>query len=281
MITCKTYGELHGQIQAWKDAGLKVGFVPTMGALHEGHLSLMRLAKERADKVVVSVYVNPTQFAPHEDFDSYPRDVDSDVQLLDTVGVDLLYLPLEADMYPNGPQVTVQAGKAAEGLETEFRAHFFHGVATVVHRLFQLVTPDIAVFGEKDFQQLQVIKEMVAQYKLPIEIIGGPIARDEHGLALSSRNAYLNEGEMVTARMLNQVIYNVAHRVALIQQSSDTVQTEAQISALGDEAGKMLLSAGFDKVDYVAYRENWGRVLAAGWVGKTRLIDNVGIKKAD
>ena len=259
MITIKDADELHSLVQGWKADGLKVGFVPTMGALHDGHLSLMRMAKDKADKVVVSVYVNPTQFAPHEDFDAYPRDVEGDAKLIETLGVDALYLPLESDIYPDGPAVTVQAGKAAEGLETEFRPHFFHGVATVVHRLFEVVQPDLAVFGEKDFQQLQVIKEMVADKDMGIEIIGGPIARDEHGLALSSRNAYLSEEQLEIARMLNQIIHNVA------QDPSDDKLEEAE---------EMLETAGFDKVDYVRYKPEWNRILAAGWVGKTRLIDN-------
>ena len=242
-------------------AGLSgtVGFVPTMGALHEGHLSLMRIAQEQADHVVVSIYVNPTQFAPHEDFDAYPRDVEGDLKQLEGLA-DLVYLPSTKDIYPNGPAVTMNAGKAAEGLDSDFRPHFFHGVATVVHRLFEIVKPDTAVFGEKDFQQLMVIREMVEEYDLAIEIIGGPIARDEHGLALSSRNAYLSEDELGIARMLNQVLYNAAG-----DPSPEKLC----------EAEEMLLTAGFDKIDYVEQR--WGRILAAAWLGKTRLIDNVEI----
>ena len=237
----------------------RIAFVPTMGALHEGHLSLVRLAKQNADHVIVSIYVNPTQFAPHEDFDAYPRDVVRDIQTLEDEGVSLVFTPSEADIYPNGPQVSVKAGKANDGLDSDFRPHFFHGVATVVHRLFEIVKPDIAVFGEKDFQQLQVIKEMVAEQDMGIEILGGPIARDDHGLALSSRNAYLSETELEIARMLNQAIHNVA------QNPTD--------EALAD-AREMLLKCGFDKVDYVTYKPEWNRILAAGWVGKTRLIDN-------
>ena len=240
----------------------RIGFVPTMGALHGGHLSLVRLAAEHADHVIVSIYVNPIQFAPHEDFDAYPRDIETDLEKLEDAGVALVFLPSEADIYPDGPEVSVQAGDANDGLDSDFRPHFFHGVATVVHRLFDVVKPDVAVFGEKDFQQLQVIKEMVVDKGMEIEIIGGPIARDEHGLALSSRNAYLSEAELEIARMLNQVIFNVA------QNPTDDALTEAR---------EMLLTAGFDKVDYVTYREEWKRVLAAGWVGKTRLIDNCGV----
>jgi len=243
----------------------RIGFVPTMGALHEGHLSLVRLAKEHTDHVIVSIYVNPTQFAPHEDFDSYPRDMEGDLALLEREGVELAFLPAEADIYPGGPVTSVQAGPTHEGLESDFRPHFFHGVATVVHRLFEIVRPTHAVFGEKDFQQLQVIRDMVAQQQMGIEIIGAPIARDDHGLALSSRNAYLSEEELEIARMLNQVIYKAAHDIS--EGGDDVARIE-------QEAAQMLLTAGFDKVDYVTAKSNWSRVLAAGWVGKTRLIDN-------
>ena len=229
-----------------------VGFVPTMGALHDGHLSLVELAKEYSDQVVVSIFVNPTQFAPHEDFDAYPRDTNRDVSLLEAAGVDVVYLPEVSDIYPDGPQVTVKAGAAAGGLETDFRPHFFDGVCSVVYRLFEIVKPDIAVFGEKDYQQLMVIREMAEAQTMGIEIIGAPIIRDAHGLALSSRNAYLSEDEIVMARRLNVVL------------RSDR-PTPAN-----------LLEAGFDKVDYI--EERWGRILAAAWLGQTRLIDNVEAK---
>ncbi|MBG78594.1 MAG: pantoate--beta-alanine ligase [Alphaproteobacteria bacterium] len=249
--------DLQAQVAAWKAAGEKVAFVPTMGALHEGHLSLVALARTHAQRVVVSVYVNPTQFAPHEDFDSYPRDVNGDAAKLASAGVDALYTPDAAQMYPGGDmQSPVQAGTAAAGLETDFRPHFFEGVVNVVYRLFDHVKPDVAVFGEKDFQQLQVISEMVAAQSLPITIVGAPIARDPSGLALSSRNAYLSEDELVVARQLNVILRRVA--------SGDI--DEAQ-------ASEALIEAGFAKVDYVAQR--WGRVLGAAWLGKTRLIDNL------
>lgn len=259
MIVTKSAAELAQHIDALKKNGETLGFVPTMGALHEGHLSLMRLADEKANKVIVSIYVNPTQFAPHEDFDAYPREVDRDLEQLCNEGVALAYLPSEEDIYPNGTQATIKAGEAAKGLESDFRPHFFGGVTTVVHELFTQVRPDVAVFGEKDFQQLQVIREMVETHDMGIEIIGAPIARDEHGLALSSRNAYLSEGELEIARMLNQVMYNVAQN-----------PTEETLK----EATEMLLTTGFDKVDYISHKPEWNRVLAAAWLGKTRLIDN-------
>jgi pantoate--beta-alanine ligase len=237
-----------------RDRG-RIAFVPTMGALHDGHLSLVRLAKQNADKVIVSIFVNPAQFAPHEDFDSYPRHVEADLALLKAEGVDAVYLPSVAEIYPNEDVSSnpVKTGPAAQGLESDFRPHFFGGVVNVVYRLFEHTQPDLAIFGEKDFQQLQVIREMVADYALPITILGAPIARDEYGLALSSRNAYLSADEIAIARKLN---------VIMRESNCESAATD-------------LLAAGFDKVDYVAH--HWGRVLAAVWIGKTRLIDNMAI----
>lgn len=232
-----------------------LAFVPTMGALHEGHLSLVRLAKKKSDFVIVSVFVNPTQFAPHEDFSSYPRTEEDDAQKLEKEGVDILFLPSEEVMYPDGKDCSIKAGNAAEGLETTFRPTFFNGVVNVVSRLFDAVNPDISVFGEKDFQQLQVIKEMVEANGMNIEVIGAPIARDESGLALSSRNLYLSDDELVIARNLNIALKEAAKTGNL------------------DASKKALLDCGFDKVDYIEKR--WNRVLGAAWIGKTRLIDNI------
>ncbi|MGH1456769.1 MAG: pantoate--beta-alanine ligase [Alphaproteobacteria bacterium] len=235
-----------------------VSYVPTMGALHAGHLSLVALAKSKAEHVVVSIFVNPTQFAPHEDLDSYPRDEEKDAQMLRTAGVDILFLPSEDVLYPDGHATHYETGDAAQGLETDFRPHFFGGVINVVSRLFNAIHPDIAIFGEKDYQQLQVIREMVDHYDMGVEIIGAPIARDEYGLALSSRNAYLSVDELDVARKLN----------IILRDTATSEDTEAAISKL--------LDAGFDKVDYVAKR--WERVLAAAYIGKTRLIDNIAVK---
>ena len=240
---------LNAFVAAAKAAEQSVGFVPTMGALHDGHLSLVEQAKLYCDQVVVSIFVNPTQFAPGEDFDAYPRDTNRDVSLLGAAGVGAIYLPDVAEIYPNGAAVTIKAGDAAKGLETNFRPHFFDGVCSVVHRLFEIVQPDVAVFGEKDYQQLMVIREMVAAHDMGIEVIGAPIVRDKHGLALSSRNAYLSADELEIARKMNVIL------------RSDRPTSKA------------LLEAGFDKVDYI--EERWKRVLAAVWIGKTRLIDNL------
>ncbi|MCD8563018.1 MAG: pantoate--beta-alanine ligase [Alphaproteobacteria bacterium] len=256
MQTARTKDELQNIIRGWKNQSARIGFIPTMGALHEGHISLMNLAAQHADKVVASIFVNPTQFAPHEDFAQYPRTEDADLARLAEAGVDLVYLPTEAEIYKGDRTPRVQPGKAAEGLETLFRPHFFGGVVNVVERLFSHVTPDVAVFGEKDFQQLQVIREMADTYNMPIEIIGGPIARDAEGLALSSRNAYLSPEELTIARQMNRILFEAAQGLVTPEQ-----------------AATKLLAAGFDKIDYVETRGN--RLLAAAWLGKTRLIDNV------
>ena len=234
-----------------------LAYVPTMGALHDGHLSLVRLARKKCDYVAVSIFVNPTQFAPDEDFNSYPRTEKEDAKKLEAEGVDILFLPTENVIYPEGKDLDIKAGNVAEGLETTFRPAFFDGVVNVVNRLFNAVKPDIAVFGEKDFQQLQVITQMVENESIPIKIIGAPTARDENGLALSSRNLYLSEDELVIARKLN---------IAL-REAAKTGDLEA--------TGKALLDYGFDKIDYVETR--WNRVLGAAWLGKTRLIDNIAI----
>lgn len=253
MIIVTQRADLSAFVDDAKANHQRIGFVPTMGALHDGHLSLVKLAKEHADKVVVSIFVNPTQFAPHEDFDSYPRDIETDAKLLAAEGVDCVYTPSRVAIYPDGEASDIKAGQAANGLESDFRPHFFDGVVNVVYRLFNHVKPDVAIFGEKDFQQLMVIQEMVKTEKLPIDIIGAPIARDEAGLALSSRNAYLSEDELQIARKLNIILRDVT----------------------ASEAPEILLKAGFAKVDYV--KKRWNRVLGAAWLGQTRLIDNLEI----
>lgn len=265
MILAKTKDELDAQIERWKHENHRIGFVPTMGALHEGHLSLCEIAATQADKVAVSIFVNPTQFAPHEDLDSYPRTLETDLEKLKAQGlVDLVYAPRAVDIYPDGPAATLKAGEAAKGLESDFRPHFFDGVVSVVQRLFTQLQPDIAVFGEKDFQQLQVIQEMTRDQNMNIDIIGAPIIRDDKGLALSSRNSYLSSDELDIARMLNQIMYSVSYGIA------EGIDADKGC----ENAAEMLLEAGFDKVDYVAYKPDWSRVLVAAWLGKTRLIDN-------
>ena len=268
MIICKDYESLQRARSHMHEQEQSLAFVPTMGALHDGHISLVELAKTKAAKVAVSIFVNPTQFAPHEDFDSYPRDIESDLKKLEKAGVALVYLPQEHDIYPHGKALTVKAGKQAKGLESDFRPHFFDGVTTVVKTLFDQVRPQIAIFGEKDYQQLLVISEMVQNEGLDIQIIGAPIARDEFGLALSSRNAYLSSDELEIARMLNQVLYKAAYDISEKRDENEALS----------EANQNLLAAGFDKIDYFSVRGH--RVLCAAWLGITRLIDNTEIPKS-
>lgn len=278
--TVRTVADLRAQVSAWKAEGLKVGMVPTMGALHEGHLSLVRLAKTRADRVVASIFVNPTQFAPHEDFDAYPRAEARDASLLEGVGCDLLYAPTAAEMYPDGFATSVSVTGVSAPLDGAARPHHFGGVATVVTKLLIQCGPDIAVFGEKDYQQLLVIKRLARDLDLPMQIMGGPTARDHDGLALSSRNAYLSEAERRTASALP----------AALRQVVATLAAGCAISDAERRGVEALQAAGFGKVDYLEVRDGetlerlgpgpvgeGARVFVAAWLGKTRLIDNVAV----
>jgi len=268
---------LRRQVGAWRDAGLRVGFVPTMGALHEGHLGLVRDALTRADRVIASVFVNPTQFAPHEDLDRYPRQEDRDAQLLAGAGCHLLFAPTPAVMYPDGFATRVEVGGPSAGLETDFRPHFFGGVAVVVAKLLNQVQADVAVFGEKDYQQLLVVRRLARDLDIPTGIVGSPTARDAHGLALSSRNAYLSAEELGIARRLNVVI-----------REAGEAARAGSVTAAETAAARALEAAGFGPVDYVAIRraedlapfagdriDAPARILAAAWLGRTRLIDNL------
>ena len=275
----RTIADLRETVSGWRRQGFTVGFVPTMGALHEGHLSLVREAGRRADKVVASVFVNPTQFAPTEDLDAYPRQEGRDAELLAGAGCDLLYAPAVAEMYPGGVTTTISVGAPAEGLEGAFRPQMFGGVALVVSKLLHQVQPDLAVFGEKDWQQLMVVRRMVRDLDMPVEIVGLATARDGHGLALSSRNAYLSEAELSVARRLNGVLFEAGVRVS---QGGPVAEAEAW-------AVEALKAAGFDSVDYVAIRraddlsafdgamDAPARILAAAKIGRTRLIDNMAV----
>ncbi|OJU50356.1 MAG: pantoate--beta-alanine ligase [Mesorhizobium sp. 61-13] len=273
----ETVTDLRATVRAWKREGLSVGMVPTMGALHEGHVSLMKLALEKADRCVVSIFVNPAQFAPTEDLDKYPRQLAKDLTCLADAGVHLAFTPSAAEMYPAGFASKVSVGGPSAGLETDFRPHFFDGVATVVTKLFLQTAPDLAVFGEKDYQQLCVVRQLCRDLDIPVEIIGAPTVRDAHGLAMSSRNAYLDEAGLAVARQLNKILRGAA---AAIAKNGDADGETVR-------ARRAIQQAGFEGVDYVAARDaltlgEWqlgreGRLLAAGWLGKTRLIDNVEI----
>jgi pantoate--beta-alanine ligase len=275
----RTLRQLRTQVAAWRAAGETIALVPTMGALHEGHLALVRLGRQRCRRVVVSIFVNPTQFAPHEDFERYPRDEAGDLAKLAGVGCDAAWMPDRGLMYPDGFATRIVPEGAAAGLESDTRPHFFGGVATVCCKLFGQVAPDVAVFGEKDYQQLCVIRQMVRDLDLPLEIVGAPTVRDADGLALSSRNAYLTPEQRRIAPELNRAITRVAA----------AVRTGAAPAEAAAQARDDIARAGFSPVDYVEVRDadtlapataGGGRslrVLAAAWLGKTRLIDNVAV----
>ena len=273
-----TVADLRARVGEWRREGRRVALIPTMGALHEGHISLVHLARETCDRVVTSIFVNPTQFAPTEDFSSYPRTFDDDVAQLARADCNFVWAPGVREMYPDGFATRVVPAGAAEGLETDFRPHFFGGVATVCAKLFLQVGPDIAVFGEKDFQQLAVIRQMVRDLDLPLAIVGAPTMREPDGLAMSSRNRYLSADERRIAPLVHQVITDVAAR---------SRTGEAPDIACADAAAR-LAAGGFRSVDYVAVRDavtlgpydpakGAGRVLVAAWLGKTRLIDNIAV----
>jgi len=275
LTTVRTVADLRTYLAAWRKATKSIALVPTMGALHAGHLSLVTLAKNKADRIVVSIFVNPIQFAPREDFNTYPRDEAGDIEKLGKAGADLVFMPDTAEMYPGGFSTKVSIGDLTEDLCGANRPNHFDGVATVVTKLLLQCTPDMAIFGEKDYQQLLVIKHLVRDLNIPVEILGGEIVRENDGLALSSRNAYLSPSERETAPLLHQTISEVAASLAR-GEGADAACV----------AGRFKLEAAGFRVDYVAVRDpdtlkpltgpvKRARVLAAAYLGKTRLIDNV------
>lgn len=275
----RTVAALRAQVEAWRASGLKVAFAPTMGALHEGHLSLIRLGLERADRVVASIFVNPTQFGPNEDFDRYPRNEAGDSALLAGAGCHLLFAPSVQEMYPQGFATTITVTGVSEPLDGAARPGHFNGVATVVTKLLNQARPDIAIFGEKDYQQLQVIRRLVRDLDLPVEVMGAPIARAEDGLALSSRNAYLDPAQRQIAGQMNKALADAVARLA----AGESVE---RVEATGRAA---LERHGFETIDYFEVRlvedlshpgpgpcSAPARVFAAAHLGRTRLIDNMG-----
>lgn len=267
----------HHSLAAFRAQHKRIAFIPTMGALHAGHLSLVELAQNNADAVLVSIFVNPTQFGPAEDFSAYPRQEEEDLAQLENAGVTAVYLPTVEEIYPNGPDITEQAGPLGDILCGKDRPGHFNGVLTVVRRLFALTTPDSAIFGEKDYQQLFLIRQMVAQHALPITILAAPTARAEDGLALSSRNAYLSEEQRAIAPLLYHTLKDTAEQLRQAKPSS----TPALLST----AASRLTHAGFT-VHYLELRDDTtlaplqentaqARLFAAATLGPARLIDNV------
>lgn len=272
-----TIAQLRARIAEWRRGGARVGLVPTMGALHDGHLSLVRETQKRCARTVVSIFVNPTQFAPHEDFDRYPRMLEEDCGKLAGLA-DLVFAPPVAEMYPQGFATKLEVGGPALGLESDSRPHFFSGVAMVVAKLLIAAMPDVATFGEKDYQQLLVVRRLTADLGLPIEIVGGAIVREADGLAMSSRNAYLSAEERKVAGRLNVILRDAA---AMARGGAAIAEAEAW-------GANALRKAGFEAIDYVAIRDAEtlatisdlsmpARILAAAKLGKTRLIDNVAV----
>ena len=274
-----TVAELRHRVAALRQDDSRIGLVPTMGALHTGHLSLVREAQKHADVVIVSIFVNPTQFAPHEDFERYPRALMADAEKLGGAGeTDLIFAPSVGEMYPPGFSTKIEIAGPAVGLETDSRPHFFAGVATVVAKLLLAAAPDVAIFGEKDYQQLLVIRRLAADLGIATQIVGAPIVRERDGLAMSSRNAYLTDEERKIAGQMNIILQEL---VADLHDGIDIGEAESSGKAT-------LLAAGFKSVDYVAVRdaENLqpltsldrpARVLAAATLGTTRLIDNMAV----
>jgi pantoate--beta-alanine ligase len=279
--TVRDIESLRAAVSALRSDGGTIAFVPTMGALHAGHMALVAEGRRRASHVVASIFVNPTQFAAHEDLSTYPRREAGDAKMLEEEGCAILWSPDVATMYPDGAGISVRAGSLGDGLEGASRPGHFDGVTTVVSRLFDQVRPDIALFGEKDYQQLAVIRQMVRDLGLAVEIVAIPTQRDADGLALSSRNAYLTEAERQAARALPRALGEAA---AAIQRGGEVAEALAT-------AKERLARAGFDPVDYVELRdsdtlapvgaiERPARLLAAARIGRTRLIDNLAVEPA-
>ncbi len=279
----RTVKALRATVAGWRQSGERIALVPTMGALHDGHLSLVKLARRKAERVVVSIFVNPTQFGPTEDLSRYPRDEAGDRRKLAAAGADLIWAPSVETMYPEGFATKVMPQGAALPLEGTFRPHHFGGVATICTKLFTQTAPDVAVFGEKDYQQLCVLRQLVRDLDIPVKIIGAPISREPDGLARSSRNAYLTADERGIAPAFHRALKGIAATVA-----AGGPVNKAIVVATRD-----LEEAGFHKIDYLAVcdaetlaplppkSKRPARVLGAVWLGATRLIDNVPVPSSN
>lgn len=279
-IVLDTINALRIWRNAERRAGKRVGLVPTMGALHQGHLSLVNAVREETESVVTSIFVNPTQFAPQEDFSKYPRSFERDLELLSEVDCDAVFAPAVQEMYPEGFATAINlVGPAAVGLEDKFRPTHFTGVATVVGKLLLQALPEVAVFGEKDFQQLAVIRRMVRDLDMSVEILGAPTLREADGLAMSSRNVYLSALEREKAVVIHQTL----------QEAAEAARAGMPLHAIETEAAGTLRELGFE-VDYIAIRDAATlaappegaspaslRILAAAKLGATRLIDNIAV----
>lgn len=273
-----TVKALRRQVAEWRAAGERIALVPTMGALHRGHIALVKAARRRADRVIVSIFVNPAQFGPAEDFSRYPRTLPADLAKLGYAKADAVYVPAVSEVYPEGFTTTISLLGPALGLETDFRPTHFAGVATVVAKLFTQVTPDLAYFGQKDYQQLKVVTRMARDLDLPVEVVGIPTVREPDGLALSSRNVYLSAEDRATSPVL----------FAALNEASAAILSGGNIAASVEAARARVTQAGF-KLDYLDARhaetlapiattaEGPIRLLVAARIGVTRLIDNIAV----
>lgn len=276
--TIRRVSDLRARIAGWRKSGLSVGLVPTMGALHDGHFSLVQRSVKSMDRTIVTLFVNPRQFGPNEDFGTYPRTEEADAAALARHGAHVLFAPGVEEMYPSGAVTTVSVPGIGDILEGSFRPGFFTGVATVVTKLLVQSLPDVAFFGEKDYQQLCVITRMAADLDIPVAIQGCAIVREVDGLALSSRNVYLNAEERKVASALNRALNDIVAEIR--------AQGLSAVAAAEKRARQAVLAAGFRQVDYITVRDaknlepvtdvsKPARVLAAAWLGRTRLIDNI------
>lgn len=280
LTTVATIAELRATLDARRAAGASVGFVPTMGYLHAGHTSLMDAARAETDVVVTSIFVNPLQFAAHEDLDSYPRDLARDTALAEAHGVDLLFVPSVTEMYPEPVATTVSVAGVSQGYEGASRPTHFDGVATVVAKLFNIVGPCRAYFGEKDFQQLAVVRRMVADLSAPVTVVGCPTVREDDGLAMSSRNAYLTDAERAAAPVLYWALRAGAAAVEAGERDPDAVVTAMTEVVATEPLAELDYAAVVDAATLEVPRPLRGelRLLIAARFGKARLLDNLGVR---
>ncbi|MCF6198244.1 MAG: pantoate--beta-alanine ligase [Hyphomicrobiaceae bacterium] len=278
--TTNRLSELRKRISSWRKEKQRIVLVPTMGALHNGHLSLVDLAHGLGDKVIVSLFVNPKQFGANEDLDLYPRDIEGDLAALARHSVDLVYMPELDQIYPPGFATTISVSGISQGLCTDTRPDFFDGVATIVTKLFLHCQPDLAVFGEKDYQQLMVVRRLVRDLDLPIEVVGGPIVRADDGLALSSRNAYLSKRERASAPLLHKILAQTAQRLkeGLVMQKACSPGVH-KLAKAGFELDYFELRDALNLTPLRQLDEMPARLLIAARLGDTRLIDNIAVMR--
>lgn len=275
----RTVPSLRRALEPYRKAGASIALVPTMGALHRGHMALIREARRRAKRVVVSIFVNPTQFAPHEDFASYPRSFATDLKALRAEKVDAVWAPAVEAMYPDSFATRLAPeGPAKAGLEDEYRPHFFGGVATVVAKLFTQVSPDFAFFGQKDYQQLRVVTQIAKDFDLPVKVIGVPTVRDPDGLALSSRNVYLSSAERAVAPMLYKVLKGCASRIKSGEKIDHVLNVgRIEVDLAGFGLDYLEARHALTLAPVASLKEGPIRLLIAARLGKTRLIDNIAV----